>query len=57
MFIRHKTNQDGRRYYYVVKTLYENGRARQKTVKYLGAAEKILAVFEEVEKWHSRKTR
>ena len=56
MYIRHKTNRDGRRYYYVVETVWDDGRPRQKTLKYLGTAEKILAVFNEVEKWHSRKT-
>ena len=55
MYIRHKTNRDGRRYYYVVETVWDDGRPRQKTLKYLGTAEKILAVFNEVEKWQSEK--
>jgi len=56
MYIRHKTTPDGRRYYYIVETVQEGGRSRQKTVKYLGTVEKILAVFEEVEKWQFVKT-
>ena len=57
MYIRHKTNRDGRRYYSIVETVWDSGKPRQKTVKYLGTAEKILAVFDEAEKWRSRKTR
>lgn len=56
MYIRHKTNRDGRRYYYVVETVWDNGKPRQKTLKYLGTAEKILAVFDKVEEWRSKKT-
>gem|GEM_PF-2382277 len=57
MYIRHKTNRDGRKYYYVVETVFTRGKPRQKIVRYLGTAEKILAVFEEAEKWRSKKTR
>ena len=56
MYIRHKTNRDGRKYYYVVETVLARGKPRQKTVRYLGTAEKILTVFDEAEKWRSRKT-
>lgn len=55
MYIRHKTNKDGRRYYYIVETVWE-GKPRQKTLKYLGTAENVLKVFNEVEEWRSRKT-
>jgi len=57
MYIRHKTNRDGRKYYYLVETVTARGKPRQKTVRYLGTAEKILAVFDEAEKWRSKKTR
>jgi hypothetical protein len=53
MFIRHKTTSDGRRYYYIVETVQEGGRPRQKTLRYLGTAEKILAVFKEAENGNS----
>jgi len=56
MYIRHKTNRDGHRYYYIVETVWDEGKPRQKTLKYLGTAEKILAVFNEVEEWRSKKT-
>lgn len=51
MFIRHKKTSDGRRYYYIVETIQpEDGKSRQKVVKYLGNVEKILSVFKEHEK-------
>lgn len=47
MFIRSKKTPDGRRYYYVVEAFQnEDGKSRQKVVKYLGTVEKILSVFE-----------
>lgn len=50
MFIRGKKTSDGRRYYYVVETFQnEDGKSRQRVVKYLGTVEKILSVFEESE--------
>ena len=49
MFIRHKTTPDGRRYYYIVETVQEGGKTRQKIIKYLGTAGKVLAVFKEAE--------
>ena len=46
MFIRHKTTSDGRRYYYLVETFKtDDGKSRQRIVKYLGTVEKILFVF------------
>ncbi len=49
MFIRHK-KISGHRYYYVVETVIENGKMKQRVVKYLGNIEKILSVFREYEK-------
>ena len=49
MFIRHKTIS-GYRYYYVVETVIENGKQKQRVVKYLGSVGKILSVFGEYEK-------
>jgi len=49
MFIRHK-KISGYRYYYVVETVVENGKMKQRVVKYLGSVEKILSVFREYEK-------
>ena len=50
MFIRHKTTPDGRRYYYLVETIRtDDGKSRQKVVKYMGTVEKILSVFEKYE--------
>ena len=34
-----------RTYYYVVKTVYTNGKPRNKILKYLGTAESILKKF------------
>jgi len=51
MFIRHKKTPDGRRYYYIVETIQtDDGKSRQRIVKYLGTVEKILTVFESYEK-------
>lgn len=50
MYIRHKKNSDGHRYYYIVETVNKDGKNMQKVVKYLGTVEKILAVFESYEK-------
>lgn len=36
-----------RTYYYVVKTVYINNKARHKVLKYLGTAENILRKFKE----------
>jgi hypothetical protein len=50
MFIRSKKTPDGRRYYYIVETFQnEDGKSRQRIIKYLGTVEKILSVFEESE--------
>ena len=47
MFIRHKTTSDGRRYYYLVETFKTpGGKSRQRVIKYLGTAEKVLEVYE-----------
>ena len=51
MFIRPKKTPDGRRYYYIVETIQaDDGKNRQRVVKYLGTVEKILTVFESYEK-------
>ena len=36
-----------RTYYYVVETVYTKGKPRHKILKYLGAAENILKIFNE----------
>ncbi len=36
-----------RTYYYVIKTIYINGKARHRILKYLGTAENILKKFKE----------
>ena len=51
MFIRYKKTPDGRRYYYIVETIQtDDGKNRQRIVKYLGTVEKILTVFKNYEK-------
>jgi hypothetical protein len=51
MYIRHKKTPDGRRYYQIVETVQTNdGKNKQKVVKYLGTVEKILSVFENTKK-------
>lgn len=35
----------GKTYYYVVESIRENERIKQKTIKYLGSVENILKVF------------
>ncbi|HIH37618.1 hypothetical protein J4460_01625 [Candidatus Woesearchaeota archaeon] len=41
-YLRTKTIK-GKKYYYLVKGVYENGKVRQKVVKYLGSAQKIAS--------------
>jgi len=48
MFIlrrKFKKAKGNRTYHYVVETIYVNGKPRNKILKYLGTAEKILQVF------------
>ena len=48
MFVRTKKIK-GYTYYYLVESNVEDGKIRQKVVKYLGTAENILSVFNSVE--------
>jgi len=56
MFLRSKKIQ-GHTYYYLVETIVEKGKIKQKVVKYLGTAENILKVFEQTEHKRPRKRR
>jgi len=50
MFLVKKIKKHGKCYYLIAETVYVHGKPRQKILRYLGSVEKILGVFQNLDK-------